>query len=87
MSCNVASLLELGEDVAEDVEEQVGVVVPEDQSGPEADGLVPAAPQHHTCRRKGWLGLRGHHDTLSTSIQPPVPSLTLFFLYHSPKAN
>lgn len=43
----MASLLEVCEDVTEDIQEQVRMVVPEDQSGTEADGLVTAAPQHH----------------------------------------
>lgn len=56
-----ASLLEVGQDVTKDVEEQVGVVISEDQSGAEADGLVATAPQHQAWKERhgGLGGVRG----------------------------
>ena len=62
-----ASLLEVGQDVTKDVEEQVGVVISEDQSGAEADGLVATAPQHQAWKERhgvGGLGARAQSHLL-----------------------
>ena len=63
-----ASLLEVGQDVTKDVEEQVGVVISEDQSGAEAYGLVATAPQHQAWKERhgvgGELGARAQSHLL-----------------------